>query len=337
MPQFSTTSASLARRLRHGVGLAVWWCAWSTAAALCADEVGRFPDSPPLPATAPPSSEPIVRAIDPFLSPAPTTSEPLSSQNFATPPTWPGQSDVLPQPHGPAQKFPYSGDACRHCGGRHSPFSFVPDPHSCSCGLHFNHSDPDDPARHIGMGDPLYGTSWLNRPCFIGGMFGAMVADDPISGLAELQDDGILSLHIGGDFDHYWGGEVRLAGGDFQLYDSPSDSSDGIYFADMRLLYYPWGDARWRPYYGFGFGTQRHDFTDNFDRDFNTMLLHFPLGIGVKYLCHPSCAVRLEATHNISFGGGGLDAMDHFTLTGGFEYHFGGRRKSYFPYSPSVH
>jgi hypothetical protein len=207
----------------------------------------------------------------------------------------------------------------------------------CLCGPWFAHSDPDDPARHIGLGDPLYGTSWLNRPHFAGAMFGAMVADDAIAGVAELQDDGIVSLFAGCDFDHYCGGELRLSGGNFALLDSPSESEDGIGFADLRLLYYPWGDARWRPYYAVGFGVERHDFTDNLDREFNTMLLHFPLGIGVKYLCHPACAVRLEAMHHLSVGGGGLDSMDHFTLTGGLEYHFGGPRKSYFPYSPSVH
>src|SRR5439155_24491596 len=30
----------------------------------------------------------------------------------------------------------------------------------------FSHGDPNDPRRHVGLGQPLMGTSWRNRPIF---------------------------------------------------------------------------------------------------------------------------------------------------------------------------
>lgn len=200
----------------------------------------------------------------------------------------------------------------------------------------FVHSDPDDPARHIGLGQPLVGTSWLNRPHYTALLLGSMIADD-LRGSAELHNGLFLGLHQGWDFDHYYGAELRLAGGNFDVFDSPTDSSAGITFADMHLLHYPWGDALWRPYYSVGLGLAYHHVRDNRGRVFDETLIHVPLGIGLKYQWKRHCAMRFDIKHNINLGGGGLDAMDHVSLSYGFEYRYGGRPKSYFPWNPSVH
>ena len=45
----------------------------------------------------------------------------------------------------------------------------------------FTHTDPNDPYRHVGVGRPLIGTSWLNRPWYVGAFLGGLLADDLIS------------------------------------------------------------------------------------------------------------------------------------------------------------
>src|SRR5439155_10987161 len=42
----------------------------------------------------------------------------------------------------------------------------------------FAHGDPNDPQRHIGLGQPLSGTSWRNRPIFFGMFVGGVMMDD---------------------------------------------------------------------------------------------------------------------------------------------------------------
>ena len=46
--------------------------------------------------------------------------------------------------------------------------------------VEFRHGNPDDPGRHVGKGNPLEGTSWLNRPWHVGFFLGALYGDDVI-------------------------------------------------------------------------------------------------------------------------------------------------------------
>ena len=198
------------------------------------------------------------------------------------------------------------------------------------------HTDPDDPARHIGIGEPLAGTSWLNRPHYSALLVGSMIADDLRSNV-ELHNDLFVGLHQGWDFDHYYGVEFRLAGGSYDVFDSPNEATDDMLFVDAHLLHYPWGDARWRPYYSVGIGLASHHARIGPDEVYDEMLIHFPLGIGLKYQWMRHCAMRFDIKHNISFSGGGMHGMDHVSLSCGLEYRYGGRPKSYFPWSPSIH
>ena len=198
------------------------------------------------------------------------------------------------------------------------------------------HSNPDDPARHIGLGEPLFGTSWLNRPHYSALLVGSMIADD-LRGNVELHNDLFASIHQGWDFDHYYGAECRLAGGSYDVYDSPPGVTDDIAFADASLLYYPWGDSLWRPYYSVGLGLAFHHARIDDTEVYDETLIHIPLGIGLKYQWKRHCAMRFDIKHNVSFGGGELHGMDHVSLALGFEYRYGGRPKSYFPWSPSIH
>ena len=282
------------------------------------DDVGRFPLRTEAPA---PSSD---SAVQPVITPEPPSS-PLAP---VAPPSLSKPLDT-----GAVYGWPASE--------ADSTWSQPTSRHLSAIG-HFisgdfpRRNDPDDPRRHIGLGEPLHGTSWLNRPHYSALLVGSMIADD-LRNNAELHNDLFFGAYHGWDFDHFYGTECRLAGGSYDVFDSPTNDSAGITFADAHLLHYPWGDSRWRPYYSLGFGIAYHYVRDNANRVHNKTLVHFPLGVGLKYQWKYHCAMRFDIKHNINFGGGGLDAMDHVSLSYGFEYRFGGRPKSYFPWNPSVH
>jgi hypothetical protein len=105
----------------------------------------------------------------------------------------------------------------------------------------FDHSDPDDPLRHIGKGVPLHGTSWLNRPYHVGWFVGGLFGDDLQSGLE--QDAGAFGgYRLGHDFDHYYGKELRFGFGYLELNNGqPAQPNSADYFLDAHLLHYPWG------------------------------------------------------------------------------------------------
>ena len=268
-----------------------------------------IPDVAVVPADAAYAMPPPMPTLSPGPPPNPYDASPVHG--------WPGsEADFSPRHH--AREFA--------SGTGHS---FLP----ASFGLH---TDPDDPARHIGMGEPLYGTSWRNRPHYSALLVGSMIADD-LRGNVELHNDLFVGIYQGWDFDHFYGTECRIAGGSYDVYDSRTEATDDIAFADAHLLYYPWGDSLWRPYYSIGLGLAFHHARIDNTRVYDETLVHIPLGIGLKYQWQRHCAMRFDIKHNVSFSGGGLHGMDHVSLSYGFEYRYGGRPKSYFPWSPSIH
>ena len=186
---------------------------------------------------------------------------------------------------------------------------------------------------HIGMGQPLSGTSWTNRPYSIDVYTGAFLA----SALNENveQGNGLMSgFRVGWDFEHYWGTEFRMGFGDTRV-DGSSDKVD-VRLADIGVVYYPWGDARWRPYTSLGLGIGSFAFQDG-SHSVDDYALQVPISVGVKYAFKPWWNLRLDFTNYMSMPSSHLDFMNNVLLTGAFEYRFGGRRRSYFPYNPSIH
>ena len=189
------------------------------------------------------------------------------------------------------------------------------------------HIDPDDPGRHIGRGHPLYGTSWLNRPWHADWFLGRMDADTLIAGQVG-QDDTILGgYRVGRDWSHYWGSELQVA---FGYPDSvgpsgePLGPSGRLVTWDVRLLHYPWGDARWRPFLLWGLGVAELRFTDpSSGLGRREVLLHMPWGFGVKHFWRRWAVLRLDATDNLVFGNRGLERMHNLSLTVGVELHWG--------------
>jgi hypothetical protein len=206
----------------------------------------------------------------------------------------------------------------------------------------FGHGVDDvrDPRRHWGVGVPLEGTSWRNRPWHFG-MFVGMVDGGEVADGAVLQDSGLFwGVRLGNDFDHYWGWELRagMAHVDLNRTDTGAPlAQDGrnTYY-DLNLLYYPLGDTRWRPYISLGIGASTHGFADLQGNSFDETTAAVPIALGVKYFVRPGYTLRADFTNNISFGTGNAAGTDNVSLSIGFDLHFGGRRKVYYPYDSSV-
>lgn len=76
--------------------------------------------------------------------------------------------------------------------------------------LAIRHHDPNDPARHVGLGHPLVGTSWRNRPFHVGWLYGEMLGDELIQDRIDQDASMFGGYRLGWDFDHYWGPKSDL-------------------------------------------------------------------------------------------------------------------------------
>lgn len=204
------------------------------------------------------------------------------------------------------------------------------------------HDDPNDPARHVGLGHPLVGTSWRNRPFYVGWMFGGMFGDQLIEDRIAQDEDMFGGYRLGWDFDHYWGTELRLGFANLDLTDTTpllanESRTSRDQFWDLNLMYYPWGDARWRPFVSLGFGAGNFYFHDESLRPIRETVVTFPLSAGFKYYRHNWLAWRVSVTDYWSPAAQGLSSMHNLALTAGVELHFGGTRVGYYPYRAGRH
>lgn len=187
--------------------------------------------------------------------------------------------------------------------------------------------------RHIGRGYPLEGTSWRNRPLHVDVFSGGLFASDLISGDVEQGNGFITGTRLGWDTHHYFGTELRLAMSETSILGT--DRKNDVRFLDVNMLYYPWGDSRFRPYTSLGMGVATFNFVDNNGLGIGETMFHLPIGIGMKYYFRHALSLRMEFTDNIAFGSDTLDVMNNFSLTAGMELRFGGKRRSYYPYQSS--
>ena len=86
-----------------------------------------------------------------------------------------------------------------------------------------------------------------------------------------------------------------------------------------------------------GAGIANYRFEDDRGQRFDEALLGIPIGIGVKYYSRPWLALRLDLVDNFAVGSAGLETINNFSCTAGVEVHFGGPRKSYWPWYPDRH
>jgi hypothetical protein len=164
-------------------------------------------------------------------------------------------------------------------------------------------------------------------------MVGAMFGDELTSQIGQ-ETSLYGGYRVGWDFDHYWGLEGRFA---FARPEVEDDGSLGVsdtsrfWSLDANLVYYPWGDSRWRPYLSLGLGCGSFDLQDA-GLGFEQTLFAIPFGGGIKCYWKNWLALRLSVTDNWLIGHDSLSTMHNLTLTADVEVRFGGSRVSYFPY-----
>lgn len=201
----------------------------------------------------------------------------------------------------------------------------------------FAHNDPADPMRHRGWGEPLYGSSWRNRPWYISPFAGGLIGDDLQKDFIRQGGNFFAGVRLGNDFDHYFGTEVRLAFSDLPLSFPTAGVSSGhssnVAMFDGNLLYYPLGDSRWRPYWTTGIGIASFHYYDPSENKFRGSCITIPFGVGLKVKIRPAIALRFDVVDNWAIGSGDLlNSMHNVSFTGGFEWHFGGRTTNYYPW-----
>lgn len=191
--------------------------------------------------------------------------------------------------------------------------------------------------RAMGPGEPLRGTSWLNRPVSISLDVGAFLMADRVSPNVETSNDLVGAVGMGWDWDHYWGSQVRIAWTTPEMVNSlqttvPSD--ENLFITDLSLLYYPWGDSRTRPYWRIGVGLTDVEYTTDAGLREQDNLLTIPFAVGVKRQLRRHLAWRLELANNLALGQNDSSTMNNLTLTTGFEWRLGGRPDGYWAWAP---
>jgi len=203
--------------------------------------------------------------------------------------------------------------------------------------------------RHKGLGQPLLRSSWLNRPLSVSSFAGVMHGSPLINDWVGQKTGYFGGYRFGLDFDHYWGLELRYGFGTIPLWDSqrakaassfgedrPHDTD--IVLGDFDLLYYPWGDSTWRPYFMVGLGAAGLKFQDLLGNPFKRTVFAMPLAFGLKYRCNSRLVLRFDFADNIIFGDGhGFDMLHNLSINGGVEIRYGGTRTAYWPWNPARH
>lgn len=219
---------------------------------------------------------------------------------------------------------PDASNTCDYCAPPSGPFGWL-----AGRLPHFR-------VRHIGLGEPLEGTSWLNRPYYVGAFLGESFGAALVPGTLDMRPSALGGLWLGYDLNHYWGTELRLGlnYGKIEYLADPtlSDNSRNT-LLDANLLYYPWGDSRWRPYGSIGLGIGGFHSDDHPLVTVDHTGLALPVGCGVKYLWGKQCALRLDVKDNLVFGGHGVETTHNWSVTAGFELHWGsGSSAQYYPW-----
>lgn len=189
--------------------------------------------------------------------------------------------------------------------------------------------------RAIGYGQPLRGTSWLNRPYEVNVDFGALImTGDPATNVRR-GNDFFTAIQAGWDWDHYWGTQVRAGWSTPELVSTSvanDDSADNLFIVDGSIVYYPWGDSKLRPYYRLGMGLTDIEFTNQLGRRQHELMFTIPMGLGVKYAKNRWLAWRAELANNLAIGSNEANTLNNITLTFGLEGRFGGRPNGYWAY-----
>jgi len=191
----------------------------------------------------------------------------------------------------------------------------------------FGPRTPDD-AKDLGIGLPLVGSGWRSQPFSITTFSGFTDGGPLIPGHLNQQPSYYGGLNIGWDYDHHWGIEKRLGFGVLNLTNGehqPIPATGLSVTGEYRLMYYPLGDARWRPFLTAGVGWSDFYFQDDRGANHLDTVGMIPFGAGLKYLWSERLAVRIDLIDEITFAGGALSDFHYAALTMGLEFRYGKR------------
>jgi hypothetical protein len=214
-------------------------------------------------------------------------------------------------------------------------------PHSywpCMSWLGLRHSYTD--GRSVGFGGPLVGTSWLNRPIYVGFDLGPLWMTRAVEDSVSRDVDIIGGVFLGHDWDHYWGNELAFHWATPELVNRHApgaNRTDSLFIWSYNVMYYPWGDSAIRPYWRWGIGNTHVDFPRDNGSRHDEWLLTFPIGVGVKVPFRRWLVCRAELTDQLAVGDSDVHTLHNLTLTWGLEWRFGAHPRSYWPWHPSRH
>jgi hypothetical protein len=166
-----------------------------------------------------------------------------------------------------------------------------------------------------------------------------MFADNPRDGDIEAGNGFVAGLRLGWDLGSYWGMESQVALTTHALTDVQQQetfSDNKIWFWNASTLFYPLGETQIRPFFIAGMGLADMNFNGSQTGRIHETLFTIPFGGGVKYRYNSRLAFRLDVVDTVVLSGSPrLDDMHHLSVTGAFEWHFGGRRRrTYWPWNP---
>lgn len=193
--------------------------------------------------------------------------------------------------------------------------------------------------RHAGRGEPFVGTSWRNRPYYIGGQLGPMWFTQALDDDLSTDIDAFGGIFAGWDMDHYWGHELHFdwATPEFKNREFPdAKRPDSLFAWNYSLFYYPWGDSKFRPYWRAGIGNTHVSYPIAEDKLHDEWLWTFPLGVGMKYPVKRWLAARAELVDYIAVDDG-HPTQHNVAVTFGLEWRFGAHPPSYWPWNPDRH
>lgn len=176
-----------------------------------------------------------------------------------------------------------------------------------------------------GIGIPLQSGGWRAQPFSISGFAGATNGGPLIRNHVLERPSFYGGANFAWDYDHYWGIEKRLGFGALNLTNAQHQLlQTGLSVTgEYRLMWYPLGDTRWRPFLTAGIGWSDFYFQDDFNHHHLDTLFLFPFGGGLKYLLNDRLAVRIDMIDELTFAGGSVNTFHYVALVAGLEIRYG--------------
>lgn len=184
-----------------------------------------------------------------------------------------------------------------------------------------------DYRKDFGIGGSLPpGAGWRAQPFSISGFAGATNGGPLIRNHVYELPSAYAGANFGWDYDHFWGIEKRLGFGALNLTNGQHQrlAQTGLSVTgEYRVMYYPLGDTRWRPFLTTGIGWSDFYFYDDFHHRHIDTLFCFPFGVGLKYHLSDRWAVRIDLIDELTLSSVQTSTFNYVALTAGLEFRYG--------------